>query len=230
MAPVSVRALAKLAIIPLNSETLKPNGIPFLALYNPTTVTLSSGAVLAKKPTTNKFPGDLSLLYQNNRTLSVDLFLDGTGASPPLGVPIGKAFGAVSKAIPGGSVSSITAQAATQAALSAFTVTQFVNWFFHLTGTTEGKPARELTSEELTKIIDKKNHTAKPLKIIWGLGLRFRCKLTDATVSYSLFNQLGQPLRGKISATFAEIPGNKFNPFQSPDLTKVHLVKAGDTI
>jgi nucleoid-associated protein YgaU len=43
-----------------------------------------------------------------------------------------------------------------------------------------------------------------------------------------LFNQLGQPLRAKVSATFLEVP--KPPAKQSPDLTKIHLVTAGDTI
>jgi nucleoid-associated protein YgaU len=223
------RATAKLTIIPfLDPDFKTPTGDKFIALYNPSTFTLSRTTELAAKPTTNGRAGDLNFLYENNRSLTVDLIIDGTGASPPLGIPIGKAFGAVGNLIPGASGAAANAQAIAQAALSAAAVTKYINFFFSLTGNVTSTPSPD--PADSSKSINVDTHTTNSLKVIWGKGLRFKCRLQDATVKYTLFNQLGQPLRATITATFLEAGKNKLNPFQSPDLTKLYKVVAGDTI
>lgn len=225
------RALAKLTIIPyLKCIDGKLSGIagkPFFALYNPTTYSINGGKEMATKHVAGGGPGNVEDLYAINRTLSIELFLDGTGASPPLGIPIGAAFGAIGNAIggPAGSVGSLIAQASAQAALSAVAVTKLVNYFFSIAA---GGDVVEVTVDPGATTKNKITHTSNYLKVIWGKGLSFKCKLQSATVNYSLFNQLGQPLRAKISATFIE--EGKKPILESPDLTKIHLVKAGDTI
>jgi nucleoid-associated protein YgaU len=176
--------------------------------------------------------GNVEHLFTPNRTLKIDLFVDGTGASPPLGVPVGSAFGLAGQLIKSGqagSIGSLIAQGSAQALLSAFTVTQYINYFF---GVVSAKgPFIPKDQGEVTPDVNKSSHNPNFLKLVWGKGLRFFCQLSDASVSYTLFNQLGQPLRATISATFLEVPGPEGKSrLESPDLTKVHLVTAGDTI
>ncbi len=233
-----VRASAKLVIIPfkdVDSTTGKLKGlpgIPFVAPYNPTTFSFGADFVVVNKDTTKTEGGEPQPLRSENKVLNVELFLDGTGASPPLGLPFGKALGLASDALAaasGSSVSAINAEAATKAVVSSVAVTALVNYFFGITANLkQGVLGAKKTMSLNMETFNKDTHTTNPLKIIWGTGLFFNCRLKDATVNYKLFNQLGMPLRATISASFVEIPkvGKKF----SPDLTKIVVVKAGDTI
>ena len=47
------------------------------------------------------------------------------------------------------------------------------------------------------------------LLLVWGTFV-FSCEIESYSVNYTLFNQLGIPLRATISATFAEVPAPKF--------------------
>ncbi|TND08160.1 MAG: hypothetical protein FD123_2554 [Bacteroidetes bacterium] len=79
-----------------------------------------------------------------------------------------------------------------------------------------------------------KTHDANNLIVIWGPFI-FRGRLESADVSYTLFDRGGRPLRATVKATFiqahfAEEVNNLIKQFQSPDVTKTHVVKAGDTL
>jgi nucleoid-associated protein YgaU len=232
------RALAKLNILAFaekDETTNKFKGPPigrFIALYNPTTFSINAGKEQTTKVTAGSGAGDIEDLYTTNRTLSVELFIDGTGASPPLGVPVGKAFGAIANAIGGSaaSVGTLIAQASAQALLSAVAVTKYVDWFFGLAASVADTPKVDQVVDPGGKTLNPKTHKANYLKLIWGKGLRFNGKLQSASVNYTMFNQLGQPIRATISATFIEVGSGEKTKLRSPDLTKVHLVTAGDTI
>lgn len=198
MAGLGFKPLAKLIILPA-----KGAGIPFVAMYNPTTMSFQRGQDNVEKHTTQTINGVVvETKTINAPTFSVELFLDGTGASPPMGIPaIGGAAGTAAGVI-----------------ISAIGVDALINLFFKSTLKVEGA-----------------THTTKDVKLIWGAGLFFRCKLQNATVNYTLINRLGLPLRATISASFvasddATIIGGLFDKLFSPDLTKTHIVKAGDTI
>ena len=112
------------------------------------------------------------------------------------------------------------------------TVTKYINYFFGIVSANNDGEA-EKTSSYTKDDINKDSHEPNFLKIVWGKGLRFFCQLQSATVKYDLFNQLGQPIRATITANFIEVPENgKVNTsrLQSPDLTKLYQVKAGDTL
>lgn len=47
------------------------------------------------------------------------------------------------------------------------------------------------------------------LLLVWGTFV-FPCEIESYSVNYTLFNQLGIPLRATISATFAEVPSPEF--------------------
>lgn len=79
------KALAKLTILPFaesKSGNLIPAGLPFIAMYNPGTFSTSHGAVIYPKDTTDGLAGKIEFKNAINKSISVELFLDATGASP----------------------------------------------------------------------------------------------------------------------------------------------------
>lgn len=76
-------------------------------------------------------------------------------------------------------------------------------------------------------------HEPNYLIISWGT-LVFKCKLTSLSISYTLFQSDGTPLRAKLAVSFEEaiaaedIASEADN--QSPDLTHFVEVKEGDTL
>lgn len=229
-----VRAVTKLIILPCKeikaTGKLIPSGVPFIAPYNPSSFSFSSGTALQVKNTAGYKQGRVQDLHPENKTLSVELFLDGTGASPPLGIPTAAAFGAIGGAISNATGSkAINAEAGARAIASSVSVTAWINYFFAITANGKSFADAKKTLNINMATANDVTHESNPVKIIWGTGLFFNCKLMDATVNFKLFNQLGMPLRATISATFIEVPKSKAT-VQSPDLTKLHIVKAGDTL
>jgi nucleoid-associated protein YgaU len=88
----------------------------------------------------------------------------------------------------------------------------------------------------ITLRTDKKTHDSRYLEVEWGAGFFFACKLESASVKYLLFSKSGNPLRATLNASFIQVPSNKDDThsekqsFLSPDVTKIHTVKSGDTI
>ncbi|MDQ3112434.1 MAG: LysM peptidoglycan-binding domain-containing protein [Bacteroidota bacterium] len=201
------KALAKVTIIPfVKTEVdlggtvksiLVPTGVPFVAMYNPTSFTKTNNLKFSEKQTSDGTPGKLEYKYQDNDTLNIKILLDATGASPGSGV-VGSALTKTAKNLGG--------------------VDVMVAAFF-----------------AITKFPNPISHTPNFLKILWGAGLYFEGKLSGATVSYTLFDRNGRPLRATIDATFTQDATDSFlanikNFFSSPDVTKTYTVKAGDTI
>lgn len=86
-----------------------------------------------------------------------------------------------------------------------------------------------------TVTIDTKGDTHRPNHLIvqWGTFIR-QCVLQSSTITYTLFDSNGIPLRAKINATFLEEQGSVINQlasmFSSPDLTHTRLVEEGDIL
>lgn len=195
------KALAKLTILPfteMKSGFTRPALLPpFIAMYNPASFTLNHEKDLISKFESSGLQGVLESKNTKNQTLTVEILLDATGASPAGGF-VGSALSKVAKALKGVDV-----------LIAAFFAT--------------------------TQLPDPISHKPNHLKVIWGAGLFFECRLTSATVSYKLFGRDGRPLRASISATFKEAPTKLSlakikNFFSSPDVTKEYVVLAGDTI
>ncbi len=76
-------------------------------------------------------------------------------------------------------------------------------------------------------------HRPNFCKIHWG-RLLVKCNLKNCSVSYTLFNSDGYPLRARIKATFTEVQSDEDRANEqadsSPDLTHIRQVKAGDTL
>ncbi|WP_375229600.1 CIS tube protein [Roseobacter sp. S98] len=82
---------------------------------------------------------------------------------------------------------------------------------------------------------DGEEHEPTAVKIIWGSGLKeFFGRLTDMSVDYTLFHPDGTALRAKIKLNFIEARTAAQEALeagrQSPDLTHVVRVQAGDTL
>lgn len=79
-----------------------------------------------------------------------------------------------------------------------------------------------------------KIHRTSYLKVMWGTLQVKRCVLKSASIAYKLFKPDGIPLRAVITANFTDNSDDKTSQAiaqnQSPDLTHVRLVKAGDTL
>lgn len=199
MANIGFRPLAKLIILPLDAETGIPTGIPFVAMYNPTTFSFTKSQETTQKPLKNTDGSANEFNYNPNQTISLQLFFDGTSASPPMGIPV-----------PSNEAASI--------AVASVGVEALITLFF-----------------QCVYDIRTKFHSPASVRLIWGAGLFARCKLQNATVNYTLINRLGLPLRATIDATFLtdvddKVRASLIDKFTSPDVTKVHTVKAGDTI
>jgi LysM repeat protein len=83
----------------------------------------------------------------------------------------------------------------------------------------------------LTAKHDPEIHRPRYLRISWG-PLVSRCVLLSADITYTLFKPDGYPLRARVRAVFAETIADPLRVAeerkQSPDLTHVHTVKAGE--
>lgn len=77
-------------------------------------------------------------------------------------------------------------------------------------------------------------HRPNYLKVNWGTLSVRRCVLKSATITYKLFKPDGVPLRAVIAAVFTDNSDDQTRVAmaqdQSPDLTHVRVVKAGDTL
>jgi hypothetical protein len=77
-------------------------------------------------------------------------------------------------------------------------------------------------------------HRPNYLKVVWGTLQVKRCVLKSASIAYKLFRPDGVPLRAVITANFSDNADDRTRVAlaqdQSPDLTHVRLVRAGDTL
>jgi Contractile injection system tube protein len=79
-----------------------------------------------------------------------------------------------------------------------------------------------------------KIHRTSYLKVMWGTLQIKRCVLKGASIAYKLFKPNGIPLRAVITANFTDNSDDQTRVAiaqdQSPDLTHLRLVRAGDTL
>lgn len=77
-------------------------------------------------------------------------------------------------------------------------------------------------------------HRPNYLKVVWGTLQVKRCILKSASIAYKLFKPDGIPLRAVITANFTDNADDQTRVAlaqdQSPDLTHVRLIKAGDNL
>ncbi len=77
-------------------------------------------------------------------------------------------------------------------------------------------------------------HRPNYLKVVWGTLQVKRCILKSASIAYKLFKPSGVPLRAVITANFTETSDDTTRVAlaqdESPDLTHVRMVHAGDSL
>jgi len=77
-------------------------------------------------------------------------------------------------------------------------------------------------------------HRPNYLKVVWGTLQVKRCVLKSASIAYKLFKPSGIPLRALITANFSETSDDETRVAlaqdESPDLTHVRMVQAGDSL
>jgi LysM repeat protein len=96
---------------------------------------------------------------------------------------------------------------------------------------------RKEVSTEIDKFLeiagkhDSEIHRPRYLRITWGT-LVSRCVLKSADITYTLFKPGGAPLRARMRAVFSENVEDTLRVAEerrnSPDLTHLHTVKAGE--
>lgn len=111
-----------------------------------------------------------------------------------------------------------------------------LNFFIDGTGAS-GRTADVQQQVELFQAVTGYNgniHRPNYLKVAWGTLQIKRCILKSASIAYKLFKPDGVPLRAIISATFTDNSDDQtrvaLSQDQSPDLTHVRMVKAGDNL
>jgi LysM repeat protein len=87
--------------------------------------------------------------------------------------------------------------------------------------------------KKLTLGYDGNIHRTRYLKLIWGT-LLFKCCMENLDVTYKMFKPDGSPVRATLKAGFKEFMEDERRVAeenaQSPDLTHVRIVKAGDSL
>jgi nucleoid-associated protein YgaU len=77
-------------------------------------------------------------------------------------------------------------------------------------------------------------HRPNYLKVMWGKLQVKRCILKSASITYKIFQPNGVPLRAVITANFTDNSDDQTRVAiaqdESPDLTHLRLIKAGDTL
>ncbi|WP_395305922.1 peptidoglycan-binding protein [Enterobacter sp. ECC-019] len=90
------------------------------------------------------------------------------------------------------------------------------------------------TLKKVTYAYNGEQHEPYPVIISWGTSVSFRGRLTSLSVSYSLFDSSGNPLRATVALSFTKFLTQKeksaLKKQSSPDLTHIIEFKAGDSL
>lgn len=99
--------------------------------------------------------------------------------------------------------------------------------------TGDGIAAQILAFKNLVFRFNGKIHSPNYLKIVWGKFI-FPCRMSALTINYTLFKPDGTPLRARANATFIKFNNERTLALEanqnSPDLSHILTVKAGDTL
>lgn len=171
-----------LKILPVGDNGM-PNGIPFLAMFNPDTIAITEALEYDEQTGVGQQGSNPTYVRTRGRTFSIDIMLDGTGVNTN-GVKI-----------------PVTAQI--------------------------------LLFRLATTKVSGTEHSPNKLLLQYGL-LIIQCKLQTSTVTYTMFDMMGLPIRAKISASFKEYVSSNLMAnlamLSSPDLTHSVNVKEGDIL
>lgn len=112
-------------------------------------------------------------------------------------------------------------------------------FLFDNTGIVDGKP-RESIADGLKRfkevVLEYKgdSHEPRHFKLVWGKHFVFKGRVTEVSIAYKLFNADGTPIRAIARVAFKSSIEEQMRAAQednnSPDLTHIRKVKAGDTL
>jgi|GEM_PF-1214847 len=81
--------------------------------------------------------------------------------------------------------------------------------------------------------LNTSTHNANRIILVWGTFF-FMGVTQSVTVNYTMFDRVGRPLRANVNISFIKDDFKARKAWdvgtQSPDITKTHIVKAGDTL
>jgi hypothetical protein len=83
--------------------------------------------------------------------------------------------------------------------------------------------------KNITVVPDPEIHRPPFVKVSWGGGVSIKGTVSNFSYVYTFFDFSGAPLRANVSMNIEEYSENQ-RLFQSPDITKMPIVKGGDTI
>jgi hypothetical protein len=83
--------------------------------------------------------------------------------------------------------------------------------------------------KNITVVPDPEIHRPPFVKVSWGGGVSIKGTVSNFKYVYTFFDSQGVPLRANITMNIMEYSDNQ-QLFQSPDITKMPIVKGGDTI
>ncbi len=198
--------LEKMTIVAFSDAELQTETESFVVMFNPTTFSVNHSNSYDQFAKPVKGVADQKQLKRNPRTLSLELFFDGTGVTDFSGTGrTGASQVSVSSTAP-----------ANSRVVEESLVDANVNTFL-----------------KVTYDIDSTEHRTPFLVFVWGSFL-FAGVLESANVTYSLFDSNGRSLRAKVSLSVKEhITDKKLTKvlkLESPDLTQSRVVIAGDTL
>jgi hypothetical protein len=105
----------------------------------------------------------------------------------------------------------------------------------NLLGLSEAEPVADQIARFKSIVFeyDGTKHSPNLLQVQWG-DFIFKGKLKDLTITYTLFNPDGTPLRAKADCKFVESIDDALRAAkekaESPDLTHIRVVKEGDNL
>lgn len=205
--------LEKFTIVSFKDEKVKEFRGAFVASFNPNTFSVSHSSAYDKGEETGTGNSAQKFQHRNPRSLTVELFFDGTNASVSAK---GSSVSNISSLFQG------TAKKAIESAADKLKDSDALD--------VDARVTEFLT---LCYDIDGTQHDPPFLVFVWGTFI-FTGVLESANVSYSLFASNGAPLRAKISVTAKEhVPKEKLKDIlrlRSPDLTQSRTVIAGDKL
>jgi|TARA_B110000037_G_scaffold220417_1_gene288294 nucleoid-associated protein YgaU len=83
--------------------------------------------------------------------------------------------------------------------------------------------------KNITVVPDPEIHRPPFVKVSWGDGVSIKGTVSSFDYVYTFFDFSGAPLRANVTMNIVEYSDNQ-RLFQSPDITKMPIVKGGDTI
>lgn len=112
------------------------------------------------------------------------------------------------------------------------------DFLFDNTGIIDGKP-RDSIADDIRKfkqvLLEYKGdaHEPRHFKLVWGDSI-FKGRVTEVSITYKLFGSDGTPLRAvakvRFKSSIEDIKRAATEDRQSPDVTHVRKVKAGDSL